>query len=340
MDDNSPLDNLTLSFPCPVSWDSMEGDERERLCKQCSKKVFNISDLTKKEAEELLSVNKGRKMCYTFFVRQDGTIKTDNCPRVLRPIRKSLKSLQRVCSVALAFLFSISSGFAKPDRDNASSKNGQPLNHPEFTRTAGIIALPDFHDQVLAMFLFESEGSNKDAFLESMKKQFLQSHSLNPEQLKELEEYFEKNGFKARAFLAKQAQLQVALDRYGMNSQIESQKEALEKDRQKLTSEMISKVKNILAEKKHDQAVRDLNTIVMLASNPYRAGQLLTGTGLKGVSKWNLTCGGTKKSLLMTGETKKTIIDLLNNTLPSNQSEKDLRKNLLDGLNGALLDKS
>lgn len=46
-----PLDNLILSYSCPINWESMEGNERERFCKQCSKTVFNISDLSKKEAD-------------------------------------------------------------------------------------------------------------------------------------------------------------------------------------------------------------------------------------------------------------------------------------------------
>jgi len=302
----------------------MDGDERERLCRQCSKKVYNISDLSKKDAERLLRVNEGRKMCYTFFVRQDGTIKTDNCPAILRPVREKFRSLQKACSIAMAFLFSISAASAKD--------SGVP---PEFTRTAGIIAMPEFHDQAAALFFFDGDKSKPDIFLKSYKTHFETYHSLSLEQLKEIEDYFQKNGMKNKAFLARQAQIQVNLDRYGTNSKNDSEKESLEIERQKLVSDSLGVARKSLASKNHDQAVRDLNTTLMLATSPYRSEEL-SGKRPQGVSKWQLACGGTKKSLLMSDESKKAMIDILSKTEPINQAEKDLKKNLLDGLNGAI----
>lgn len=335
MDNKSPLDNLVLSFPCPVSWESMDGDERERLCKQCAKKVYNISDLSKQEAEKLLRVNQGKKMCYTFFVRQDGTIKTDNCPLVLRAVREKFRSLQKACSIAMAFLFSISPAFCKPGSGDANVNKGQKVIPPEFTRTAGIIAMPEFHDQTAALFFFDGNDARPDTFLKSYKTHFETYRSLSLEQLKELEDYFQKNGMKNKAFLARQAQIQVNMDRYGTNSKYDSQKESLEIERQKLVGESIVVARKNLADKNHDQAVRELNTTLMLATNPYRSDEL-SGKRPQGVSKWQLSCGGTIKSLLMSDESKKSMIEILNKTQPSNQAEKDLKKNLLDGFCGAI----
>ncbi|MCW5823432.1 MAG: hypothetical protein KIT34_11565 [Cyanobacteria bacterium TGS_CYA1] len=337
MESESPLDNLVLSFPCPVSWESMDGNERERLCRQCSKKVYNISDLSKKDAEKLLKVNDGKKMCYTFFVRQDGTIKTDNCPSILRPVREKFRSLQKACSIAMAFLFSISAGLAKDSGQTNSNKN-QSQVPPEFTRTAGIIALPEFHDQAAALFLFDGEQAKPDAFLKTYKTHFETYRSLSLEQLKEIEDYFHKNGMKTKEFLARQAQVQVNLDRYGTNSKNDSQKESLEIERQKLVKESLATARKNLADKNHDQAVCELNTTLVLSTNPYRSEEL-SGKRPQGVSKWQLSCGGTKKSLLMSSETKKAMIDILSKTVPSHQAEKDLKKNLLDGLNGAIITK-
>ena len=40
------LDQVTISYPCPADWNSMEGDERTRFCSQCKLNVYNISEMT------------------------------------------------------------------------------------------------------------------------------------------------------------------------------------------------------------------------------------------------------------------------------------------------------
>ena len=54
MPEASLLDNIEIAKPCPVSWDSMSGDERIRFCGDCKKHVYNISEMSKKEAERLI----------------------------------------------------------------------------------------------------------------------------------------------------------------------------------------------------------------------------------------------------------------------------------------------
>ncbi len=103
----NPLDNLILAFPCPVKWESMTGDERKRFCNQCSKNVYDISDLSRYEAEKLLQSNATEGICIKYYVRPDGKIKTDNCPPILKPIRKRLKKLIHTASICCAFLLSL-----------------------------------------------------------------------------------------------------------------------------------------------------------------------------------------------------------------------------------------
>lgn len=101
------LDNLLLAYPCPIKWESMDGNERERLCKQCSKKVYNISDMTKVEAEAFLSENVERgDACLFFYQRSDGTIKTDDCPRYLRPVRDFALWMHKSISLGAALIVS------------------------------------------------------------------------------------------------------------------------------------------------------------------------------------------------------------------------------------------
>ncbi|QQR59136.1 MAG: dienelactone hydrolase family protein [Candidatus Melainabacteria bacterium] len=104
MNKSNPLDELTLSYSCPVDWDSMTGNDQERFCNQCSKKVFNISELSTAEANEFLRQKSASSTCVKFYRRADGTIKTDNCPRALRPVRKSAKLLKNCISVVGGFI--------------------------------------------------------------------------------------------------------------------------------------------------------------------------------------------------------------------------------------------
>jgi hypothetical protein len=76
---DSPLKNLKIASPCPADWDAMSGDERKRFCGDCKLNVYNLSDMTKYDAENLLRNAEGR-LCVRYFQRPDGTILTQDCP--------------------------------------------------------------------------------------------------------------------------------------------------------------------------------------------------------------------------------------------------------------------
>ena len=67
----------------------MSGDERVRFCGQCHHNVYNLSEMTAKEAEDLLSRHEG-KLCVRFYRREDGTVMTSDCPVGLAKVRKAL----------------------------------------------------------------------------------------------------------------------------------------------------------------------------------------------------------------------------------------------------------
>lgn len=85
------LDNIMVSSPCSMSWGSMSGDERVRACSGCNKNVYNLSDMTKREAESFLAQH-GVSQCLRFYRRKDGTIMTDDCPVGLRGLRNRYRS--------------------------------------------------------------------------------------------------------------------------------------------------------------------------------------------------------------------------------------------------------
>ena len=46
MDADSLLEQFTISNPCPMSWDDMDGDSRTRFCTACAKHVHDLSAVT------------------------------------------------------------------------------------------------------------------------------------------------------------------------------------------------------------------------------------------------------------------------------------------------------
>ncbi|MBA3993807.1 MAG: hypothetical protein C0469_09795 [Cyanobacteria bacterium DS2.3.42] len=89
--DESILQNVCIAIPCSVDWNTMKGNDEVRLCGGCDKNVYNISAMSKKRAEEVLS---GPTLpCLQLSRRDDGTLVTDECPKILRPIRSSWAKL-------------------------------------------------------------------------------------------------------------------------------------------------------------------------------------------------------------------------------------------------------
>ena len=89
----SALDAVRIASPCPVSWDTMSGDNRVRFCSHCHLNVFNLSGMKRDEAETLVRETDGR-LCVRYYKRADGGVMTRDCPEGSR------KKIQRM---ALAF---------------------------------------------------------------------------------------------------------------------------------------------------------------------------------------------------------------------------------------------
>lgn len=72
------LDNIRVAAPCSADWAKMTGDDRVRHCGDCNKNVFDLSALTRDEAEALILEKQGR-LCVRYYQRADGTILTKDC---------------------------------------------------------------------------------------------------------------------------------------------------------------------------------------------------------------------------------------------------------------------
>lgn len=86
------LSGIRIAKPCPASWAAMRGDDRVRFCDQCRLNVYNLTDMSRSQAEKLVAEREGR-LCVRFYRRADGTVLTDNCPVGLRAARRQLRRL-------------------------------------------------------------------------------------------------------------------------------------------------------------------------------------------------------------------------------------------------------
>src|SRR6266480_251742 len=101
---NYPLDNVRVAAPCNADWEQMIGNERARFCGQCNLNVYNLSSMTRSEAESFIAQNEGR-LCVRYYHRADGSVITENCPVGLRAIRRKISYLARaMISAVLSFL--------------------------------------------------------------------------------------------------------------------------------------------------------------------------------------------------------------------------------------------
>ena len=102
----SPLDDLRVASPCPANWDEMYGNERKRFCSECKLNVYNLSNMTKREAEQFL-INSERRVCVRFYRRADGTVLTQNCPVGWQAVKRRVS---RVTTAAFSVIVGFFSG--------------------------------------------------------------------------------------------------------------------------------------------------------------------------------------------------------------------------------------
>ena len=103
----NPLKHVRVASPCKVDWDQMLGSDRVRFCGQCSLNVYNLSAMTRDEAESLIAANEGR-LCVRFYRRGDGSILTQDCPVGLRAVQARISYWTKAAAAAvLTFLTAI-----------------------------------------------------------------------------------------------------------------------------------------------------------------------------------------------------------------------------------------
>ncbi len=130
------LDNLKIASPCHVAWDDMDGGDRVRHCAKCNKDVFDLSALTRDEAEALLRERAGN-LCVSNYQRADGTVITSDCTVGIAKRRR-----RRVMAAGLAAMLASAGGLAL----FLSRRSHDTLapTHPtsEMRAAGGVVAVP------------------------------------------------------------------------------------------------------------------------------------------------------------------------------------------------------
>lgn len=135
-----PLESVRIASPCSVPWSSMEGDDRRRHCRQCDRAVYDLSSLSRDEAEALVGARAatGERLCVSFFVRQDGTVLTADCPVGLAAVRRRLAWI----AASLGALLALVAGVVGLRQLSGGRGGGGGWFSPPATRIAGEMWVP------------------------------------------------------------------------------------------------------------------------------------------------------------------------------------------------------
>ena len=94
---------IQIESPCTRPWDEMEGFGPMRFCNACDQNVYDLSQLTAPEADELIELFEG-SVCVRLVQRADGTLVSADCtePSALKKRRRVIRMMAMgAASVAL-----------------------------------------------------------------------------------------------------------------------------------------------------------------------------------------------------------------------------------------------
>ena len=121
---SSRLDRISIASPCPITWEQMVGDDNVRFCNHCRLNVYNLSELSKDEAEALLASTEGR-LCARLYRRSDGTVITNDCPVGLQALRRRMaRTAAAVFALIGSFSAVVSGQTIKSRKDSCPSQTG------------------------------------------------------------------------------------------------------------------------------------------------------------------------------------------------------------------------
>lgn len=147
------LESLEIASPCSMAWEDMTGNHQVRFCGACQLNVYNLSGMTREEAESLLQHQEGR-LCVRLLRRTDGTVLTRDCPVGVRAkYKRRIKAAGWRVAAAAVLVVALYGTFtpisvadirggarAMPQPETEKSPKGDEPKHP---------GLPDIMGQVM-----------------------------------------------------------------------------------------------------------------------------------------------------------------------------------------------
>jgi hypothetical protein len=176
----NPLNYIKIASPCSSDWDAMVGNNRQRYCGECKLNVYNLSGMTKYEAENLLMQSEGR-VCVRYFRRADGTVLTKDCPVGWQAVRTKMS---RFWTASVSLLITVFGGigitsFLTQTVDSEVRANAQVIANQATTGTVSVVspemggATPLMGDVAINRDEFMGKVSNFD----HMKDQIIKKYS-------------------------------------------------------------------------------------------------------------------------------------------------------------------
>ena len=144
---DNPLNNLKVASPCSQDWNAMLGDNRKRYCGECKLNVYNLSGMSREEAEALIMNAEGR-LCVRFYKRRDGSVITEDCPVGWARLKQRTRVWATAAFSLIMALFSgvfIVSMFSKP---RATMGDMLPVTTPPQQTMGAVSIQPDPKDDV------------------------------------------------------------------------------------------------------------------------------------------------------------------------------------------------
>ena len=172
---DNPLNNLKVASPCSANWDEMIGNERQRHCGDCQLNVYNLSGMTRTEAENFL-INMEGRVCVRFFKRADGTVLTKDCPvgwqAIKRRVSKTATAFTSLIFTALGGI-GVSNYFTK-----ASEQHTMGTMMPVISNTKmGEVAIDDNSNiAIMGNIAIPQETMGKMVNLDKVKRQIIKKH--------------------------------------------------------------------------------------------------------------------------------------------------------------------
>jgi hypothetical protein len=140
---DSPLKNIRIASPCSADWEQMYGDDRKRFCGDCKLNVYNLSGMSREEAEALI-MNAEVRLCVRYYKRRDGSVITDDCPvgwaRVKQRTRVIVTAAFSMIMAMLSGVFIVSL-FSKAKTTTMMGEMSVPITTSTPQHTMGAVSI-------------------------------------------------------------------------------------------------------------------------------------------------------------------------------------------------------